>query len=974
MLLQIRHIPTPDDIPQFVVVYDGKQSKPVSIKSPWEIMVGTQTLQQGLQWYLEEFLKLPEGFRARAENVQAALSQWGRGCFDALFEGGQARDWYRDAQKNFFNLKLEIVSNDAAVLSWPWEALKSSQDGCFQALQCLIQRRLDSVGDILPLSNLPDDELNVLYIIARPKGDVLDFQTQARPLIDFAKNEGWPIHIDVLRPPTFKRLEEVLEEKPYHIVHFDGHGNFNNADGGVLVFENDDGDHSADFVSAGKMGELLRRYNIPVMVFDACKSAAQAEKAKDPFASVAVSLLKAGVHSIVANSYSIYASSAKIFVPAFYKRLLKTGSIADAVQAGRREMFGKQERDTYYGKISLQDWIVPVLYQHEDDFLPRLKSGRKQESALPIEIRGLGDYGFIGRDSAIHQLERAIRRKPAGILIHGTAGEGKTTLTKGFLQWLEDTNGLGNGAFWFSFEDIRSADYIVNTLADALFWTEAMALPTEQKLGIVTQALRDNCFFIIWDNFELVSGIPGTEVYALLPDEDREMLKHFLNRLKGGKTKVLITSRSREEDWLPLQDCYRLPLGGLQGEELWQYCNAVVSDLGLTLNREDKAYHELLKMLAGNPLAIRAILLRLAEPGRTASQLVAELENAFNVAVGDEENKKRLQAALSVFGRGLDSAFAPVLRLLGLHEHFADADLIDDMLKATGGDTPTNQCFAALERAGFCRQIGNRIYQLHPALRSFLARLYPANEDEQRAFVDVMGSLADTYTPKQLHDQRGVFALFGANFHRALRLALDMRIYVLALTQALAAYAKNTRNFSEADRMFIQLAEAAKEYDEVGWESPAYHQLGNVALTRRELASAEEWYKKSLDISLKHGDEHGAARTYHQLGRVVEERREFAVAEEWYKKSLDISLKQGNEHGAALTYHQLGVVALERRELASAEEWYKKSLDISLKQGDEHSAASTYHQLGRVAEERREFAVAEEWYSHSSLKQAHSAS
>jgi len=993
-----------------------------------------QTLRQGLQWYLEKYLELPvDGFQKRAEEVQAALSKWGRDCFDALFGGWQARDWYRDArQKGLFGLQFEIVSDDAAVLSWPWEAFESEHDGRL-ALQCRIERRLDNIGDSRPLSEeLPKEQLNILYIIARPYGDNdVGFQTLLRPLIDFVnQGEGaWPVHIDVLRPPTFDQLRAVLKEKKnfYHVVHFDGHGGFgdNQSSGGgymdsqgkpdrfagpsgVLLFEKSDDNPAADEISATTLGDLLQECNIPVMVLNACQSAMVDENAADPFASVAVNLLRIGVRGVIAMSYNLWVSGAEVFVPAFYKYLFKEGDIAGAMQAGRQEMRRNQKRDTSYGEVEFHDWIVPVLYQQAaTNILPALKPGIKQESALDAEIQKKGDYGFIGRDRAIHRLEQAIRRKPAGILIHGMAGEGKTTLAKGFLQWLEATNGLDNKAFWFSFEDPHSAspENIINTLAGNLFGINVMALSEEKKLAFVIRELRENRYFIIWDNFESASGIPGTDVSAFMSEEDRMWLKQFLHELRGGKTKILITSRSPEDEgWLSLQDCHREPLRGLVGEELWKYCNAVVSDFGLSLNRKDEAYRELLNKLAGNPLAIRAILLRLAESGCTSSQLAAELEKDFSVAVGDMESR-RIQVALSVFGRGLDNAFAPMLRLLGMHKHFVYADHIDDMLKATGKDVQTDQCFAALERAGLCRHIGNRIYKLHPALRTYLAQLHPANEAEQRAFIDVMDSLVCAYAPKKLHEQRYVFALFGANFHRALRLAreLDMRKNVLVLAGSLALIEQQTRNFLEAERMFTQLAEDAKEYNNANIESSAYHHLGLIAQERLNFATAVKWhmqslyvmggdkhglantcfelgriataqwdlvtaderFKQSLEIFLKQGDEHGAALTYHELGNVAASQRDFTAAKEWYKKSLDIKLEQGDEYGAALTYNQLGLVSEKSEDFAAAEDWYKKALTISLKYSDEYTAAITYNQLGILKTQRQEFTVAEDWLKQS---------
>ena len=70
---------------------------------------------------------------------------------------------------------------------------------------------------------------------------------------------------------------------------------------------------------------------------------------------------------------------------------------------------------------------------------------------------------------------------------------------------------------------------------------------------------------------------------------------------------------------------------------------------------------------------------------------------------------------------------------------------------------------------------------------------------------------------------------------------------------------------------------------------------------RRDFEAAEEWYKRSMAIFEKLGDERNAAITYHQLGRIAQEQRDFAAAEKWYRKSLEIKERQENEHGAAKT-------------------------------------------------------------------------
>jgi len=959
--------------PQFEVQNgNGTRSKEdIFLTPPAEIMVGASdtNLLQGLQWYLEEFFKLPiVNFQSRADEVQAALKKWGSDCFNGLF-GEEAKIWYHDARRNgLVNLTIKIASNNPDILSWPWEALFSESDG-FIAQQCRIERELHNISDILPVAaDLPTDKLNILYILSRPYGDQdVGFQTLARPLVDFAAGGKWPVQIDLLRPPTFDQLRTVLEEKRnfYHIVHFDGHGGAPLAGGqdGVLLFEKEkDPQKKGDAISADRLSTLLQEHNIPYMVLNACKSATMSS---NPFASVATSLLKAGAHGVVAMSYNLWVNGAEVFVPAFYKRLFTEGDIAEAIRAGRREMYAKNIRDPLYGQkaVEFNDWVVPVLYHRTIDgkVLPKLIKGKgEKESRLPAEVRQLLRRDFIGRSGMIRQLERAFERQvQAGILVHGMAGEGKTTLAKGFLQWLEDTGGLDAGVIWFNFEGITSASYVIDVLTERLFGLQARAASQEEK---IVKRLQEMPLIIVWDNFESVSGYGG--VTGLLSEEDRAVLKNMLRDLRGGATKVLITSRS-PETWLSAKEVFRRKLEGLQGEELWQYCNAVVSDLGLTIEQDDSEYKPLIDKLQGNPLAIRVILLRL-EKKPSPKALMEELDKGEYP--GEDEDTKRLLQALEVFSSGLDESFAPVLRFVGLHEQFVDAGFVENMINAIDGPTDSvAACFDMLVKAGICHEVYENGYRTHPATRASLVKLYPATDGERRAFVDFMGTLCNTCSGKQLHEQRGVFSLFSVNFHNALVIAreLEMRDDICVLLYGLADYAYNNRHFIEAERLYHQLLQAGESFNRPQSQAVAYHQLGMVAEERRDFAAAETWYKQSLEVKIRQGNEHGAAITYHQLGMVAGNRRDFETAEKWYKQSLEIKLRQGNEHGAASTYHQLGMVATARRDFAAAEKLYKQSLEIELRQGNEHGAAITYGQLGIVSEERRDFDTAEKWHKQS---------
>ena len=995
-MLVIQHLGSDGDNHRFQVLRasDKKCGAKVTLPSPESFPVEGRpdsNLAADLSWYLEEFLDYPKSPNDQlAARILTARKQWGEHCFTQLFGSDQTRDWYQEFRNRELTERvLKVASDDPHILGWPWEVLEDSES--IPVVQnCHLQRQLSELYDPLPLPDkLEAGCIHILLVVARPYGDRdVGYHAVSRPLVQLSQEENSPVTIEVLRPPTFDQLRAVLQERPgyFHIIHFDGHGGYDLEEQesagdastqesqmtGYLVFEADQFEH--DVVTAVEMAELLAEHRIPIMVLNACRSAQVDEKAEDPFASVATAMMRIGIRSVVAMSYNLWVSGAQRFVPVFYQRLFQTGLVAEAVYAGRQEMYTHPQRACLVGEYPLQDWMVPVLYQQNPIKLTfnrdsNSSSNQNDTPALPEDVQDLGDYGFIGRERMVLKLERAIRSQQQGaILIHGMAGMGKTTLAKGFLQWLRDTAGLQAGAVWISFEGIHSADAVINPLVDMLFGTNAMALPNQEKDRLLAENLNKIPLLVVWDNFESASGIPGTEVNALLSEQDRSRLAGFLHLLRGGRSKVLITSRS-EESWLTQQTCYRLSLGGLQGEELWEYCNMVVSDLDLTLDQEDDVYGSIMQILEGHPLAIRAILLRLDQVV-DPEELLKELQQGLLTGkVGDKSTHRILQA-LALFDQGLDAAFAPLLQLIGLHRRFMHLGHLENMIQFIGWNvdaTLLDQCIHALQVGGLLHPLGENLYSMHPALAGHLMQCHPADEEARRGFVGVMGGIANDVTPKQIYEQKPIFHLFGASFHLALAHAKALKAHVAvgAIIQFLATFAQNNLEYDSATQLFEELADYEKAQGREKEAAVFYHQLGLIAGEKRDYQSAEQWYNKSLAIKERLGNEHGAAKTYHQLGIIAEKQRDYPNAELWYKISLEITKRLGIEQHTAQTYLHLGKIDQHRHNYPKAEQWYKRSLEITERLRIDHITTQAYHQLGRIAERQHDYPSAEQWYNKS---------
>ena len=173
----------------------------------------------------------------------------------------------------------------------------------------------------------------------------------------------------------------------------------------------------------------------------------------------------------------------------------------------------------------------------------------------------------------------------------------------------------------------------------------------------------------------------------------------------------------------------------------------------------------------------------------------------------------------------------------------------------------------------------------------------------------------------------------------------------------------------KAEQLYLQVLaylQGQPETEEVrGDLSVSYHQLGMLALDRRRLDEADDWYRKSLAIKEKLNDRRGTARTCAQLGTTAQLRGQLDEADDWYGKSLAVWEELRDRSPLATLYHQLGINAQLRERLGEAEAWYRKSLAISEEFGERPVMARTCNQLGRAAQADGRLGEAQDWYRRS---------
>jgi hypothetical protein len=207
--------------------------------------------------------------------------------------------------------------------------------------------------------------LKVLLIASntKPRIDGVDEEVKALDFFLRKAKEGVGVLCQVKYIPTeqatYERVEEELQECKYHIIHYAGHGRYNEQSperSSLLFWERENRQGDVKPMMASKLKLLLDNSNVRFIYLSCCSGSKIGDSAQlldDDFLGIADGAIYAGVPAVLGFRWPVSDKSAKQLALAFYRSLLGQGNLDLALFHARREVAGPNRDDP--------TWISPIL-------------------------------------------------------------------------------------------------------------------------------------------------------------------------------------------------------------------------------------------------------------------------------------------------------------------------------------------------------------------------------------------------------------------------------------------------------------------------------------------------------------------------------------------------------------------------------------------------------------------------------------
>ena len=878
----------------------------------------------------------------------------------------------------------------------PWELLydiQSPNGEGFLGLRRPIVRLIPG-GTNLPLLFPP---LRVLLLISSPPGleerQRIDVES-ARAAVESAVRplrEAGLLYLQVEDIVTPRRVQQALLRFNPHILHYIGHGVYEEGHGGFLLWEDEQTNPLP--ISGVRLADLLRSRKLRAVLLHSCKSSGNYPL--NDISGLGRVLTDARLPAVLAQEYDFMYESSQRLNEMLYIGLCSGLGLAEATFETRLAL--SQTDHPLWALITLQATVgglSPLLDAAVQPGPPDSALARGGAAADIPAPTGV----FVGRQRELRalraMLDNASSREPVLALITGPGGVGKTTLAA---QAIVRYGGRYKATLMLSCISYQGIDLFLQRIGGFLkSWEEPKLLeiilpdprlPTSTKIQAAIEELNNaGPFLLLIDSLESAQR----EDLKVVDTDLLLLLQSLQTDLHNGR--VLVISRYHVNGLLVDKEpgILRLALGDLSDYEVRQ----LLIRHPLSTYLDDNTRNELIREFGGLPYVYD--LLSSNASKQNLAMLIHEtqgrISNESKRYIHTEWDQVRQRvvnfAALESTVAQLTEKAQILLAQLSIFRRPFTAEALEQGLGVTRSDWQSLIDWGLL----FYNPVDGT-YQLHKLTALYAERLLdiPDRKDTQTRIAEwyfhyaneKSHDLADYLEAQHLFSDAGeaqrageIANSLGERLRQSglyqlwqnlcIATARDTQGSIAAEAQRqLGIIAQDQGQYQQAQQLFNEALAAFEQLDDHKGRATILNQLGTIAQRQGQYEEAQRLYGESLIIFERLGDQSGRATTLRWLGTIAQRQGQYEEAQRLYNESLVIFERLGDQSGQAFMLGQLGIIAQRQWQYEEARRLYNKSLAIFEQLGDQESRATTLHQLGTIAQKQEQYEEARHLYSES---------
>ncbi len=632
--------------------------------------------------------------------------------------------------------RILLVATDDAIDAIPWE-YAYGPDG-FLVAEYPFARGLPPEQRIA--TPVLDSGLHIVAIPSDPLDkhlNRLNIEGEWTRLQEIMRKVPRAVTLERAYPPTIEQVRSQVANRRHRVVHFMGHGGQDKQAGAFLCLEKENG--TLDPVTAKRFVQRVRG-SVFLVTLNACVSATPGPT---PFSNLAAALARQKVPYALGMRMSIEDDDARAFSRQFYSELASGVPVEEALFQARLTLAN-----------SPRTWAigVPVLYtalsEPAGGYAALAGAPTIEEHRPPIDVIALqrAEGGFQGRIDELVWLGDKLTgdERPPVITIHGSGGQGKTTLAR---EAVERFAFAWPGGTWAtSLENLPSREVFLTGLARFLgIAVQEITRQEELERQVLLRLGQGQPrTLIVLDNVEtLIEAAHANDIIAI------NLAQFIRTHLTRPPVSLLVTSR-RYLDW---QGELGLELEGLQADEgakLFQQSAPRRSN-----EIEPVKAEELSRKVGGHPLSLRLLGGAFNQITLSLPQFMREYDThllaAEDTYVGLEHRQRTLYASIETSVRYLDAAHSQLFsRLWIFHAPFLPQSAVEifdpDFDDTQGERSPIYDQLRALWSRGLLRLERKSLregtwefYSLLPTMRPYIEK-YLARAEEREELLARFGA------------------------------------------------------------------------------------------------------------------------------------------------------------------------------------------------------------------------------------------